>query len=102
VKLVVQKGYRIIDTYEVYEYQVTQYDPKTGDGGLFVDYINTFPKLKAVASNYPGWVHSPEDKGRYVDSFWQSEGIRLGKEAIRHNAAKRDLAYSVSTPCGVN
>ena len=27
-----------------------------------------------------------------MESFWQSEGIRLEKEAIRYNAAKRDLA----------
>ena len=31
----------------VYEYQVTQYDPQTGTGGLFVQYIDTFLKLKA-------------------------------------------------------
>ena len=49
-------------------------------------------KLKAEVSGYPGWVHSPEDEDRYVDSFWHSEGIRLDKEAIRYNAAKRVLA----------
>jgi len=27
-----------------------------------------------------------------VDTFWQSEGIRLDNEAIRYNAAKRGLA----------
>jgi endo-beta-N-acetylglucosaminidase D len=50
VRLAVQKGYRIIAIYEVYEYTVTQYDPKTGHGGLFVGYIDTFLKLKAEAS----------------------------------------------------
>ena len=62
VRLALQKGYRILEIYEVYEYQVTLYDPKSGEGVLFVDYINTFLKLKAEASGYPGWVHSPEDK----------------------------------------
>jgi len=47
VRLAVEKGYRILDTYENYEYQVTQYNPETGEGGIFVDYINTFLKLKA-------------------------------------------------------
>ena len=75
----------------MYNYQVTQYDPKTGKGGLFVDYINAFLKLKAEASGYPSWVHSIEDEDRYVESFWQSEEIRLDKEAIRHNAAKQGL-----------
>ena len=40
------KGYRILEIYEVYEYQVTQYNHETGQGVLFVDYINTFLKLK--------------------------------------------------------
>jgi len=90
--LAVEKGYRILAIYEVYEYQFTQYNPETGEGGPFVGYINTFLKLKAEASGYPAWVHNPVDEDRYVDSFSQSEGIRLDEEAIRYNAAKRDLA----------
>jgi len=42
VRLAVEKGYRILEIYEVYEYLVTQYNPETGEGGLFIDYINTF------------------------------------------------------------
>jgi len=52
-----------------------------------VEYINTFLKLKTEAGGYPGWVHSPEDEERYVESFGKSEGIRLEKEANRYNAA---------------
>ena len=59
------KGYKILDIYEVYEYQITQYNPETDAGGLFVDYINTFLKLKVEASVYPCWVRSPEDEERY-------------------------------------
>jgi len=54
VRLAVEKGYRILEIYEVYEYQVTQYDPETGDSDIFGSYINTFLKLKAEASGYPG------------------------------------------------
>jgi len=42
VRLAVQKGYRILDIYEVYEYEVNQYIHETGEGGVFVDYISTF------------------------------------------------------------
>jgi hypothetical protein len=56
VRLAVDKGYRIIEIQEVYQYEVTQYNPDTSDGGLFVEYINTFLKLKAEASGYPSWV----------------------------------------------
>jgi hypothetical protein len=50
IRLAVQHGYEVVEVYEVYDYQVTRYDPQTGDGGLFVQYINTFLKLKAEAS----------------------------------------------------
>ena len=61
----------------MYKYQVTHYNHETGEGVLFVDYINTFFQLKAEVTGYPGWVHSPEDEDRYVDSLWQTEVIRL-------------------------
>jgi len=79
VRLAVQKGYRIFEIHEVYEYQVTQYNTETGEGGLFVNYFNTSLKLKAEASGYLGWVRSPEDEDRYVESLWHSEGVRLDK-----------------------
>jgi hypothetical protein len=50
VRLAVEKGYRVIEVMEVYEYQVTQFDHATGEGGLFAKYINTFFKLKEDAS----------------------------------------------------
>jgi len=92
VRLAVEKGYRFLEIYEIYEYQVTQYHHETGECGLFVDYINTFLKLKKEAIGNPDCVHSPEDEERYLESFRASEGIWLEKEAIRYNAAKRCLA----------
>jgi len=37
VWLAVEKGYRVVEIYEFYEYQVTQYNPVTGEGRLFVN-----------------------------------------------------------------
>ena len=37
VRLAVENVYKILEIYEVYEYHVTQYDPKTAEGGFFVD-----------------------------------------------------------------
>jgi hypothetical protein len=51
--LAVAKGYRVLQIHEVYEYRVTRFDKDTGEGGLFVEYIDTFLKLKAEASGYP-------------------------------------------------
>ena len=50
VRLAVQKGYEVVEIFELYEYEVTRYDPQTGQGGLFVAYILTFLKLKAETS----------------------------------------------------
>jgi hypothetical protein len=92
VRLAIEKGYKLLDIHEVYQYRVTQYNRETGEGGLFVDYINTFLKLKAEASGYPSGVGTPDDEDRYIQLFWESEGIRLNKSLIDHNPAKRVLA----------
>jgi len=34
VQLAVEKGYRVLDIYELYEYQITQYSRETDEGGL--------------------------------------------------------------------
>jgi len=92
VRLAVSKGYCVVEVFEVYEYVVTQYDRQSGEGGLFVEYINSFLKLKAEASGYPMWVSSPEDEDRFINAFYTSEGILLDKNEIRLNAARRALA----------
>jgi len=92
VRLAVDKGYKILEILEVYEYQVTRYDAETGNGGLFSDYINTFLKLKTEASGFPSCVRTADDEVRYIGQFHQDEGVRIGRDSIRYNAAKRGLA----------
>jgi hypothetical protein len=87
----VQKVYKILEIYEVYEYTLTQYDPKTGHGGMFIAYINTL-KMKADASGYPEWVRTPDDEDKNVQAFWESEGTHVNKDGIKYNAAKREHA----------
>jgi hypothetical protein len=60
VRLAVQKVYQVLEFNEMYEY--TQYDKQTGEGGMFVQYINTFLKIKTEASGYPNWVRSPRTR----------------------------------------
>jgi hypothetical protein len=79
VLLAVKKEYRILEIHEIYQYRVTHYDRKTGEGGLFADYIDTFLKLKAEASGYPSWVRTPDDEDSYIRQFQESEGILLNK-----------------------
>jgi hypothetical protein len=74
VRLALQKGYEVIEIYEVYEYAVTQYNRQTGEGGIVLKYIITFLKLKDEASGYPAWVRTPADEDRYIQTFYTSEG----------------------------
>jgi len=100
--LAVNKGYKILEIQELYQNEVTQYNPNTVAGGLFVEYINAFLKLKQEASGYPDGVRTPDDEELYIRQFYQSEGIRLDKDCIRYNAASGVWLNSVSTPCGEN
>jgi len=50
----------------VYEYQITQYSRETNEGGLFVDIINTFLKIKAEASGYPSGIRSLEEVDLFI------------------------------------
>jgi hypothetical protein len=45
VQIAVQRDYRALKIHEFYEYELTQYDPTKGEGGQFVQYIDTFLKL---------------------------------------------------------
>ena len=86
VRFAVQKCYEVVKISDVYDYAVTQYDPQTGPGGLFVEYIDTFFKLKTKVSGNPDRVQTPEDEDRFIANFLAREGIRLDKDV---NAAKR-------------
>jgi len=95
VRLAVDKGYKILEILDFYEYQVTCYDPETGNGRLFADYIDTFFKLKQEASGYPSWVRTDDVKLRYTDQLHRNEGIRLDRDSIGYNAAKRGLCLKL-------
>jgi hypothetical protein len=92
VRRAVENIYQLVEVYEVYEYEVTQYDPQKNEGVIFIEYINTFLKLKTEGSRYPNWVRSPEDEDRYIHNFNASDGILSDKDAIRPNTAKRTFA----------
>jgi len=64
VRLALQKGYRILEIHELYECNVTRYDPETPEGGVFAGYFNTFLKLNEEASGYPAWVRTPTNEER--------------------------------------
>ena len=89
----VEKGYKIIKIEEVYHFPNTEeYDPQTKSGGLFAEFINTFLKIKQESSGWPSYCQTKEDKDRYIQEYFEKEGIRLDKNNIKKNPGLRSLA----------
>ena len=59
VMVALEHGYHLL-LIHIYEYEMNQYDPKTGERGHFPVHRYLL-KLKAEASGYPGWFQGPED-----------------------------------------
>jgi hypothetical protein len=86
-------GYRIVKIYEVYHYpETTQYDPHTGEGGLFKDYVHTFMKLKQEASGYPKHCTTDASRNEFIEMYRERQGITLDKDKICYNPGLRLVA----------
>lgn len=69
-----------------------KYNREAGDDGLFSAYIDTFMKMKQEADGWPVGVTSDEEKQKYIDDYYQHEGIRLDHDNIAKNSNMRQLA----------
>ncbi|XP_065203901.1 uncharacterized protein LOC135833993 [Planococcus citri] len=88
----VEKGYQIKEIYEVWAYKSTKYNIQTNSGGLFVNYINTFLKIKQEASGFPPHVQSDDDKRKFIEEMKLREGVTLDLEKIEPNPGLRSLS----------
>ena len=80
-----EKGDQILQLHEVWHFSQTS-------DGLFADYINTFLKIKQEASGYPKGVTTEEQKQRYIEEYFEREGIRLDPDKIEYNPGLQALA----------
>lgn len=85
----IRQGYRISKVHEVWEYEVTCYDPTTKSGGLFTSYVNKFLKMKQEASGWPKECITEEQKQEYIREYYEREGVQLDPEKMESNAGKR-------------
>lgn len=91
LKAAVDFGYVVKKVYEIWQYQVTQYDEATGVGGLFAPYVNEFFKLKTQASDFPADCVTEEQKTQYISDLLTQEGIDLKVEDIENNPGLRSV-----------
>ena len=87
------KIFQIVSKNEVWHFPRTvQYNPTTGDLGLFGGYVNCLLKLKVEASGWPPGVETEEQKQQFLDEFERREGIRLDPDKIVYNSSLRALS----------
>ena len=92
------RGYKIKKIHEIYHWdKTTQYNPETGDQGLFAEYINTFLKIKQESSGWPSWCTDETKKSEYIQMYKQKENIELDPNKIEKNPGLRSLAKSKLT-----
>ena len=91
--LALSKGYKIIEIYEVWNYEQSEmYDKETKSGGIFTSYINAQLKDKQEASGWPENIDTEEDKQRYIKDYEEHEGIKLDFAKIEKNPGRRSIA----------
>lgn len=92
LRLAVRKGYFVKKIYEAWEYDTTQYDKVTQEGGIFAKYVDLFLKIKTEASGFPHHCRTPAEKDKYIRDFEMHEGIKLEPDKITRNEGLRSLA----------
>lgn len=93
LKEAIAQGYEIQQLYEVWHFDsISLYDQDSKTGGIFTEYINTFLKVKQEASGWPDWCVDEVSKQRYIQQYFEKEGIWLEYDNIRENPGLRSLA----------
>ena len=89
----IKLGYTVEKIYSIWHWnEYSQYDPVNEEGGLFTGYVNAFLKCKQENSGYPSWCHTEDDRDRYIQNYYEKEGIRLEKNKIQHNEGMRSIS----------
>ena len=97
IKKAVEVGYIVMSIEEIWQYNTCQYDPTNNQSdlntnGLFVDYINTFLKIKQEASGWPRDCINEESRVKYINDYKEKENILLEKDKIAKNPGLRSLS----------
>lgn len=88
----IEKGYKVQEIYEIWKYEVQQYDKENQVNGLFTEMMNKFIQVKQEASGWPLLCTTKDQKQQYLEQFSQSENIELVPQKIVNNPGLRSLA----------
>jgi hypothetical protein len=88
LKLAVKKGYKIIDIYEVWNFEKIS-GGENEESNLFSEFINDCIKEKVESSDFPKPNMTSEEKRNYINDYKIHEGIELNLDSICLNPGKR-------------
>ncbi|XP_055381852.1 uncharacterized protein LOC129612329 [Condylostylus longicornis] len=94
-----EKNYRILETYEIWEYDVSQYNKLKNAEGLFSKMMDKFLKIKQEASGWPSKCCTKDQKEKYIEDFLQNEDIQLEYEKVLNNPGLRSFAKLMLNSC---
>lgn len=93
LKEAISQGYALQTIYEVWHFDnISQYNTETKTGSIFTEYVNTFLKVKQEASGWPDWCVDEKTKQKYIQDYFNTEGIVLDYDKIEKNPDLRSLA----------
>ncbi|XP_018568461.1 uncharacterized protein LOC108908806 [Anoplophora glabripennis] len=87
-----EKGYRLMEIYEVWNYEMQKFDKITKAEGLFTTMMNKFIKAKQQASGWPKTCDTTEKRNQYIEEFLVRENVQLEFNEICENPGLRSLA----------
>jgi len=93
VRQAVEKGYKILKSTKfiigMKQHSTTQAHKKEV---CFQNTSTLFLKLKQQASDWPEWAKTLDDAKRYIDNYFEKEGVVLDWDMIQKNPGLRALA----------
>ena len=70
IEKAISLGYQIQEVYDIFHFEQTSTE-------LFKSYVSLFLKIKQEASDIPKWVKTDEEKQKYVDDYFNNQGVKL-------------------------
>ena len=93
VNKAIGKGYHMREICEIYHFSRQE--------KVFSEYVNCFLKIKQEASSFPPECYDSNDAvvdekvDKYIDDYYNNEGIRLDKENMKYTPGLRTIAKNI-------
>lgn len=95
IKCSILRGYKLLETIEIWSYDTVKYSQETKTNTLFTEYVKTFMKIKQEASGWPAGCETAEQRDSYIKHCADVDGIMIDKESVKENKAYRQVCKLV-------